>query len=421
MRLIELRARNLLRLTAVDIRPGKGITPIKGENESGKTSTLDAIWIAIKGKAAAPAQPIKKGMEQATIQAEFGTGGNVELVVTRKFTRTEGNDFTTSLDVRTGAGVKITKSPQAVLDALGSQLGFDPLAFDRASPKDQFDMLRALVPGIDFDAIAKERADAFAERTVLNRQASDAATLAARTQVPEGPAPKRIDVSEKTAQLTAAIDANRALERAQGAVDTKLAEADRILDEAEQLRARAATLETRAGTLRSEASDLVATIAGRERIDVDALRDEIDQAASVNQIAAAHEHRAQQLATSERYAEAAAALTRTIEELDQKKADAIAAAKLPVEGLSLGDGVVTYQGLPFSQAATAIKMRVSITVAMALNPTLKLILVRDGSLLDKKSLQLLADMAAEHGFDVLLETIDTTMPGGFEIVDGSTV
>lgn len=419
MRLIELRCRNLLRLSAVDIRPGAGITPIKGENESGKTSTLDAIWIAIKGKAAAPAQPIKKGSEQAVIQAQFGNAGKVELVVTRKFTRTEGNEFTTSLDVRTGEGVKITKTPQAMLDALGSELGFDPLAFDRATPKVQFDMLRALVPGVDFDSIARERQEAYDERTIVSRQASDAATLAARTQVPEGPAPKRIDVSEKSLQLTTAIEANRSLERAQGAAETKIAEAERMLDEAEGLRARAATLESRAAGLRTEASEITTGIAGKERADVDALRDEIDQAASVNQIVAAHEHRTQQLATADRYAEAAAVLTRTIEALDQKKADAIAKAKLPVEGLGLGDGEVIYQGLPFAQAAAAVKMRVSVAVAMALNPTLKLILVRDGSLLDRKSLQLLASMAAEHGFDVLLETVDTSMPGGFEIVDGN--
>jgi isopentenyl diphosphate isomerase/L-lactate dehydrogenase-like FMN-dependent dehydrogenase len=64
-------------------------------------------------------------------------------------------------------------------------------------------------------------------------------------------------------------------------------------------------------------------------------------------------------------------------------------------------------------------MKVSVAVAMALNPNLKVVLVRDGSLLDKKSLAALAEAAAEKGFDVLLETVDTTTPGGFEIVDGA--
>lgn len=416
MRVIELRVRSFMRIETLDLRPGLGITPIKGENESGKTSTLEALWVALRGRAVAPPQPIKKGCEQCTIQVTLGSE-KPELIVTRKFIRTEGVDYTQTLDIRTGEGAKVTHKPQAMLDALAGELGFDPLRFERADPKAQFDMMRALVPGIDFEGMAKARQTAFDERTVTNRQLTAARARAEAITLPAGPEPKPIDVTAALAELGAAGHHN-ALVRSAIAEEERLGnEIEQKEGEAERLRIRAATLEQEAATLGNRRREAKAKAAEPMQDEV-ALRAAIADAERVQHIIAAFNTRRRELASVEQLEGAAANLTKQIEDLDQHKADAIAAAKLPVDGLSLGDGVVTYQGLPFSQAAAAVKMRVSVSVAMALNPNLKVVLVRDGSLLDKTSLKALAGMAAEHGFDVLLETIDTSMAGGIEIVDG---
>ena len=44
-------------------------------------------------------------------------------------------------------------------------------------------------------------------------------------------------------------------------------------------------------------------------------------------------------------------LTSKIAQLDQEKADAIAAAKMPVDGLTIGDGCVLLNGVPFEVQA----------------------------------------------------------------------
>lgn len=421
-RLIELRVRNFCRVSAVDIRPAViGITPIKGENESGKTSTLDAFWAVIKGRAAAPPRPIRAGTDECILQASLSddSGDKIGLVVTRKFTASPDGEFTQTLDVRTGEGVKITKTPQAMLDALAGHLGFDPLAFERAEPKKQFDMLRMLVPGLDFDANEADRKKHYAARTIANRQAEDAVARAAGVRLPAGARPQPVDVGDKLTALGDAARTNAAIDSLRQAVETAERDADTKDDEAERLRARAATLEREAAAFRKASAANREWLATNQRVDEAALREEIAEADRVKGTIALFEQRDEHLRQVEHYGAESTRLTAAIDALDKKKLDAIAAAKLPVDGLGLGDGEVTFKGLPFSHASAAIKMRTAVAVAMALNPDLKAVLVRDGSLLDKKSLAMLAEMATEHGFAVLLETIDTSMPGGFEIVDGA--
>ena len=66
--------------------------------------------------------------------------------------------------------------------------------------------------------------------------------------------------------------------------------------------------------------------------------------------------------------------------------------------------VVTYNNVPFDQCSSSEQLRVSLAMGLALNPKLKVILIRDGSLLDgqrhapccldKDNLKMIAEMAA---------------------------
>ena len=58
---------------------------------------------------------------------------------------------------------------------------------------------------------------------------------------------------------------------------------------------------------------------------------------------------------------------------------------------------------------------------MAGNPQLKVIRVRDGSLLDEEGLTILAKMAEERDFQVWIERCTNGGPIGFELRDGTLV
>ena len=68
----------------------------------------------------------------------------------------------------------------------------------------------------------------------------------------------------------------------------------------------------------------------------------------------------------------------------------IEAAEMPIDDLGLGDDGITYKGVPFEQASQSEQLKVSAAIGLALNPG-GIMLIRDGSLLDTKSLETLAE------------------------------
>jgi hypothetical protein len=111
-------------------------------------------------------------------------------------------------------------------------------------------------------------------------------------------------------------------------------------------------------------------------------------------------------------------LTEELQEIEARRAQMMADAKFPVPELSFGDDGVLVKGVPFAQASAAEQLRVSVAMGMALNPKLKVLLVRDGSLLDAKSLQLLADMAEANESQVWLERVGDADAAAVVIEDG---
>ncbi len=100
------------------------------------------------------------------------------------------------------------------------------------------------------------------------------------------------------------------------------------------------------------------------------------------------------------------------------KAKAIAAAKMPVAGLEFGDGEILLGGLPFDQASDAERLRTSIAIAMAANPKLRVIRVRDGSLLDDQAMTLLGEMAEAADMQVWIECVGDAGKVGIVMEDG---
>lgn len=101
-----------------------------------------------------------------------------------------------------------------------------------------------------------------------------------------------------------------------------------------------------------------------------------------------------------------------------EKAKQLQAAKYPVEGLGVDDDGVTFNGIPFSQASSAEQLRVSAAMALALNPKLRVILIRDGSLLDSEQGAALCKFAEENNCQVWLEQVSTDKAVGIVIEDG---
>ena len=112
-------------------------------------------------------------------------------------------------------------------------------------------------------------------------------------------------------------------------------------------------------------------------------------------------------------------LSGQIADLDAAKKNSLAKAKFPINGLSFSDEGVEYNGVHFDQASSAEKLRVSLAIAIAANPKLRVIRISDGSLLDSKNRKIIEEMATANDFQIWLESVDETGKVGIYIEDGA--
>ena len=115
--------------------------------------------------------------------------------------------------------------------------------------------------------------------------------------------------------------------------------------------------------------------------------------------------------------------TARLEALNEEKAQALRETDLPIPGLGIDDDGITYNGVPFQDANTASKLQTATAIAMALNPTIRIIRIADGSLLDRENLAALNELAADKGYQVWVERVDDDEDSaeGIVIREGSVV
>lgn len=474
MRILRFEASNIKRLKVVEIVPDGSIVQITGPNGSGKSSVLDSIWFALGGAENIPSKPVRDGEQKAMVKLTLGDGADVELIVTRRLNAASGG---TSLTVETPNGA-VFRSPQRMLDELIGSLAFDPLAFSRMDPRAQLDQVRALVK-IDTDIDALDRANAadYDRRTEVNRHARQLRNelvgyVIVADGIPDDLAP--VDVAALMDELTQAADlnlktetrrANRAVYEQRildqnAAADAELAKVPARIAELEHERDEGlvridhdiTNAEARLAELRKDRTEFLARAADavgkvqskaesdatflrdqskqlREKIDnagplpdlvdVGALRTRIDEANELNaRIQAESERRALE-ARAVAYESEVERLTNAMQARTDERTAAIARADMPVKDLSFGDGMVLYRGLPFDQASSAEQLRVSVAIAMAANPKLRVLRIQDGSLLDSASLKLIADMTEARGYQAWIECVDESGAVGVVMEEGT--
>lgn len=399
LQVLNLKAENYKRLRAVDITPEGNVVFIGGRNAQGKTSVLDAIWAAFAGGEASRAtqQPIRDGQDSAVVSLDLG-----DLKVTRRWTK----DDSGTLTVEAADGVKYS-SPQRVLDELIGARAFDPLAFTRQSAKEQVATLVSTVDlPFDPDELERERKGVFDRRTEINREVSKLeGQLAGYPSVDPSLPDAEESVSDVLAEREAARANNEMYERATVAEKRLLTE---VAELEEKLREKMNNL----ALLQSAALQLA------QPVDLAAFDERLANIEASNARIRAQQHRAAVAAELSERKEQAAKHTLALQAIEKRKADALAAVTFPVPGLSFDESGVTYNGIPFSQASAAEQLRVSVALAMAANPTLRVLRILDGSLLDSASLETIAKLAAEHEYQVWIEVVDETGGVGFVIEDG---
>lgn len=384
----------------ITLSPTGALTVIAGGNGAGKSSFIDAFVELFdpKGTRLTP-KPIREG--EATARAEF-----VDTDLDIRVVRTWGRNDAGRLEVFALDGAKYSK-PAEVVAKLTGGLIFDPVAFLNLDEKKQRDALLAKVDlPFDIDEVARAKAGAEERRLEAGRDVKRLTGALASMPKPGGDLPaEEVPAADVAAELRAAEDHNR-----------RIAECARM---AATTRATIADLESRLAAARTALVDLE-QVEALDPIDVTALTARLAQIDTVN--ARVREARERQRIGIE-LSEAAGRVEEAQADLDaieDRKRAGLAAATFPVDGLSVDESGVTFGGIPFAQVNSAMRRRIAFAIATAGNPELRLVIVKDGDLLDSDSLAAIQSLAEERDYTVLIERDrDESREIGFVIVDGA--
>lgn len=397
MRIVEITIENIKRIEAVNIRPDGNMIVIGGDNANGKSSILDSIMYVLGGKSFIPTEPLRRGTKKGFARLDLG-----ELVAERRVTKSGTEIAVTSKD-----GAKYP-SPQAILNALfeskdktGSQIFFDPTKFVGMDAKAQMELLKRVL-GVSFDDLDARYSKLYEERTGVNREAK-----LLEGQVNAMPrhdeAKEPVDTQALTAELQQAEKQNKVAELADRELETLATVVAGSDAELNRMRARAEVIKNEQATARARMAEVAEKAI--EPIDVSAITDKLINAQELNDKVEANERRkkaekqfrAKNLQSEE--------LTLAIEKIVEEKENRLSEAQFPVPGLSFSEDGVLLNGLPFNQASSAEQLKVSVALGLAMHPKLKVLLIRDGSLLDESSLALLEQMAEENDAQVFVERV----------------
>lgn len=462
MKIVQFTAQNVKRLKLVTITPKGHVIPITGRNGHGKTSVLDAIWWALGGKENITDVPVHRGAETGTITLDMG-----DFIVERVFTTKKkcsackgtGSHFNpetkeserhdceacrgsgaiaeagTELTVRAPSAIEGKKgpkydSPQEMLDALVGSLSFDPLEFNRSKQPEQFEILRkAMAIEFDFAGMVTANANDYKERARISKLAKEQRAIANGITFVEGTPEQPVDTDIISIRIRDAYSYNANIAIMQADRKRESEKLDDRLSKVEWERRRIVEMRTEADRLeqlaiQSEASldearnALKALPPVSELAPVADLEGKLEAAKYTNEQVRYRLRKQDAEAVAKAHDLTCSDLTRRMESREAAKVEAIGRAKMPVEGLGLGDGCVLYGGLPFEQASDAERLRVSIGIAMATNPKLRVIRIRDGSLLDEDSMKILADMAKAGDYQFWMERVDGSGKVGVVLEDG---
>ena len=461
----KVRASNYLKLTLLEWDLHGNHVEVSGPNGAGKTSSLAFLKALITGKH--PAEPIKKGTDQADLYGEvLDADGDVAWKIQRSIT---SHGETLELIKADGTPVK-KKVAQSTLDTLGLPACFAPGDWINKEPKHRLgDFLRICkikapvddvkrITGEDIPAGEDESAASYLEglvaertgvffirRTEANKQRVQKAKALEEFQAPVDDGEVPVDVSKLLEERTQ-LDKVRQ-QRFTARVKEQTAQS--LLSEKSSklvgCKAQLTIAQKRVEQLEAELVKARADVAEADRLvklgekvlpDIKKAADEATAALTViadptkrlleidKEIADAERNREalsakkQTRETRERLLiEADAAKTehgcldRIVDELRELQKRLLNGKTFGIDGVSVVDGDLRLDDVPFSQGSKARQTEVAIDLACLENPELKILILDDFEKFDRTTSTRILKRAESRGFQCALARVDPDATG----------
>jgi len=410
MKIINLKAENIKNLKAIEINPNGEIITLTGKNGAGKSAVLDSIFTTLTGQRIDDA--IRHGEDKASVEIDMG-----DFIV--KKTWTPKGEY---LRIE---GLPKGRTPQAFLNEIIGKLSFDPLEFSKLKGKEQMTILKELV-GLDFSDLDKLEQEVYEERATLNSKIKGLIAQLKNAVAPDPSIPdEEMTFKDELEKLNQLRDKKQAFEDANENVLLLKQKVKDCANDIECWRAEIQKIEAQIHGAEEQKSDY------QNQIEKIIIPPEVTEAqiTAVQSALEDIEKKNADIREAKRYRSLvkesnslqkdADLLTQRLERTQQDKSTRIANAKFPLEGLSITDESVSFNGILFDRLSTGQQIKASTAIAMKLNPTARIIFIREGSLLDAAGLQAIAELAKDNDYQVWIEKVDDSGTIGIHIEDGA--
>lgn len=389
VKITSFEAENVKRVKAVTIIPAAdGLTVIGGRNAQGKTSVLDAIAWALGGDKFRPGHPQRDGSVLPPRLRVLLSNG---LVVERRGKNSE-------LYITDPSG---RKAGQTLLNSFVEQLALDLPKFMAASGREKAQtLLRIIGLGEQVEELERRGKTLYNERLALGRIADQKAKFAKEMtfypNVPEEP----LSAAELIAQQQDILARNGENQRKRQRRD----ELKRTLDTAE---AQLAELTRRCEQLREDyriASTDAADLLDQSTVE---LEENIRTIEQTNAKVRANLDKARAEADAQKLADEYAALTAQIEDVQREKLALLNGADMPLPGLSVTDGELTYNGQPWDCMSSSEQLIAATSIVRRLNPECGFVLLDRLEAMDTDTLAAFGRWLEGEGLQAIATRVST--------------
>lgn len=398
-----LEFENVKRIKAVALEPSpNGLTVIGGKNNQGKTSVLDAICWALGGEKYRPSQAQREGaLLPPTLKVTLSNG----IIVERK-----GKN--SALKVTDPDG---NKSGQQLLNSFLEPLALDLPQFMNSTNKEKANtLLRIIGVGDKLFELERSEKEMYDKRHAIGQIADQKAKYAKEMISYDGVPEIPVSASELIAQQQAILARNGENQRKRqlkAQYDYELEQARQALDEAKR---RFAQAQLNAQTAAKSAEDLIdeSTAELEKNIaDIDTINTKVR--ANLDKVKAEEEAKG--------YREQYDGLTVQIENVRKEKYELLNNADLPLKGLSVADGELTFEGQKWDNMSGSQQLRVATAIVRRLNPECGFVLLDKLEQMDTDTLSEFGQWLESEGLQAIATRVSLGDECSIIIDDGYAV
>lgn len=396
----KLEIENVKRVKAVKMEPAAdGLTIIGGNNNQGKTSVLDAIAWALGGNGFRPSQAQNS---DSVIPPHLHIVLNNGLVVERKGKNSD-------LKVTDPEG---NKGGQQLLNEFVEQLALDLPRFMESGSKEKANTLLKIIGVGDRLAELERQEKELYDRRLAIGQIADQKEKFAKEQPYYPDAPKEIvSASELIRQQQEILARNGENQRKRENLHRIEQEYQKINDQLAELMRRQDEVHADLETARKSAENLADESTQELERNITNI-EEINRKVRANLDKDKAEDDA--LAYRNQYRE----LTEKIEEVRKDRTGLLAGADLPLEGLSVEEGELTYRGQKWDNMSGSDRLKVATAIVRKLNPKCGFVLIDKLEQLDLDTLNEFGSWLEREGLQAIATRVSTGDECSIIISDG---